>query len=47
MGLAVNFIVPTLVTPVDAELSPSSDTGWLSHDLIEMLGSLAMSQSSV
>ena len=47
VGLAVNFIVPTLVTPVDAELSPSSDTGWLSHDLIEMLGSLAMSQSSV
>lgn len=36
VGLAVNFIVPTLVTPVDAELAPSSDTGWLSHVSIMM-----------
>ena len=31
MGLAVFLVMPTLVAPVDAELTSGSDTCWLSH----------------
>ncbi len=35
MGLAVFLVLPTLVAPVNAELTSGSDSCWLSH--IELL----------
>lgn len=38
MGLAVFLVMPTLVAPVDAELTSGSDTCWLSHfDLLSVI----------